>query len=685
MRKLALIAVVACTDPARPPPATPLASIAANAAETRAPAQPVTIKRIVVSGSRKSGTFDITTQPDGTIATKLSVLQNGRGPRVDATLRLAADGTIGAYSATGQHTMGTKVAETFTRTGAVARWKSEEDAGERSIAGPTMYVPMASAPDVLGLIVRAALANGGKLALLPAGEARVAKVAEHAVTANGATKNLLCYAITGLDLSPSFTWMHEDGTWFGTAESWMAFVPEGWEGVVDALIVKQTEFKQARDAELAKQLAHAPPAAGLAYTNARVLDVGKRAWIADQTVVVGGDKITAVGSSKTVKPPAGAEVVDLAGKALIPGMIDMHAHLGSADGVLNIAAGVTTVRDVGNDPQELDDRRARFASGTAIGPHLVRWGFIEGRGEKAAGAKITATTVEEATAAVEFYHERGYEGVKIYNSIKPELVPVIAKLAHSKSMKVTGHIPAHMLAHEAVAAGYDGIEHINMLFLNFFATKETDTRDTTRFTLVGDKAASLDLTSKPVRDFIAILRAKQVVIDPTLAAFEGLFVAAPGKIPEGLEDTVARLPAQTQRGFLVGGLPLDGDRQARYRASWDRILAMVKALHDAKVPVVLGTDHIAGVMFHHEMALFARAGIANGEILELATLGAARALGLDKQIGSIAKGKRADLVVVDGDPLADIKAIRNVVSTMRAGVVYLAKPLYEAVGVKPVR
>jgi imidazolonepropionase-like amidohydrolase len=90
-------------------------------------------------------------------------------------------------------------------------------------------------------------------------------------------------------------------------------------------------------------------------------------------------------------------------------------------------------------------------------------------------------------------------------------------------------------------------------------------------------------------------------------------------------------------------------------------------------------------MFHHEMALFARAGIANGEILELATLGAARALGLDKQIGSIAKGKRADLVVVDGDPLADIKAIRNVVSTMRAGVVYLAKPLYEAVGVKPVR
>ena len=129
----------------------------------------------------------------------------------------------------------------------------------------------------------------------------------------------------------------------------------------------------------------------------------------------------------------------------------MHAHLGAADGALNIASGVTTVRDVGNDPDRLDDFKKRFDEGTAIGPHVLRAGFIEGRGEKAASSKITAETEAEAKAGVEFYAKRGYEMMKIYNSVKPELVPVITKEAHAHGMTVTGHIPVHMLAHEAVA------------------------------------------------------------------------------------------------------------------------------------------------------------------------------------------------------------------------------------------
>jgi imidazolonepropionase-like amidohydrolase len=690
MRTLAvsILAILACSDPTRPPPVSPgepaADPVAAPAPASSPPAQPVTVKRVVISSSRKSGTFSMTTAPDGTITTSLFVLQNGRGPRVEATYRLAADGTLASFSATGQHTMGTKVAETFTRTGELARWKSEEEAGDRTVKGPAMFVPMAAAPETIGTIVRAALRNGGTLPLLPAGEVRVAKLVEHSVGAGAATKQLTCYAITGLSLTPAYTWMNEDGTWFGSVQPWESIVPEGWESAIDPLIAVQTQLDRVRDAELVKQHAHAPPAAGLAYTHARVLDVAKRRWLTDYTVVVVADKITAVGPSKTTTVPKGAEVVDLAGKALVPGLIDMHAHLGGADGVLNIASGVTTVRDVGNNPDKLDDLKQRFDAGTAIGPHVVRWGFIEGRGEKAAGAEVTAETVEEATAAVELYAKRGYEGVKIYNSVKVELVPVIAKLAHAKGMQVTGHIPVHMVAHEAVTAGYDGVEHINMLFLNFFATKETDTRDTTRFTLVGDKGATLDLASKPVRDLFEMLRKRKTVIDPTLAAFEDLFAGVPGKVTPGLEDTVSRLPVQTQRGALLGGLPIDGDKRTKYLASWERILAMVKALHDAKIPVVLGTDHIAGVMFHHEMALFARAGIKPGDVLELATLGAARALKLDAKLGSIAKGKRADLVVVDGDPLADIRAIRSVVSTMRGGVVFESAPLYETVGVKPV-
>jgi imidazolonepropionase-like amidohydrolase len=412
-----------------------------------------------------------------------------------------------------------------------------------------------------------------------------------------------------------------------------------------------------------------------------VLDVERGKWLADQTVVIVGDKITAVGPRVAI--PKGATVVDLAGKAILPGMIDMHVHLSDADPILNIASGVTTVRDVGNDPDRLDENKQRYDRNIAIGPHLVRYGFIEGRGEKAAASKVTATTPEEAKAAVEYYEKRGYEGIKIYNSIPPELVPVLANLAHAKGMRVIGHIPAYMLAHEAVKAGYDGIEHINMLFLNFFATKETDTRDTTRFKLVGDKAASFDLKGKPMTDFIAVLRKKQTIIDPTLAAFEDLLSGQPGKITPGLETTVARLPGQIRRQFLINGLPLTGDMRATYRKSYDQMLALTKLLHDSKVPVVLGTDHIGGLMFHHEMMLFLRAGFSPAAILRIATIDTAKLLKLDRVIGSIKAGKRADLFIVDGDPLADLNTIGAIVSTMRAGVVYDSRALYEYTGVKP--
>ena len=644
--------------------------------------RPIMVKRLYVVQGRPSGTVDTITTGD-TVKVAVSIVQNGRGPKLQAMLRLGPDGTITQLSVKGTHTMGTKVDESFSREGEAATWKSEEESGEREVKEPAFYLPLSDVYGTKGLLVQAALKHGGKLALLPSGEARVEKVGDVTITANGETRKVHGYRIHGVTLMPDVTWMNPDGTWFGDASDWGSVVPEGWESAVKPLLDKRKQVERAEDAKLAAAQAQKPPAAGIAYTHARVLDVERGKWLPDHTVVVVGDKITAVGPRVAI--PKGAEVVDLGGRAIVPGLIDMHVHINGAEPVLNIASGVTTVRDVGNDPDQIEDYQQRFAAGTAIGPHLVAYGFIEGRGPKAAASKITATTPEEAKTAVEFYAQRKYPGIKIYNSIPPELVPVLAKLAHDKGMKVIGHVPAFMLAHEAVKAGYDGIEHINMLFLNFFATKETDTRDTTRFKLVGDKAAGLDLDSKPVKDLLALLRQKQTVIGPTLAAFQDLLSGEPGKITPGLEATVARLPIQVQRGFLLNGLPITPEQRATYRASYDQMLALTKLLHDARIRVVLGTDHIAGLMFHQEMALFARAGFSNATVLQLSTIGAAKVLGLDKQIGSIKAGKRADLVVIDGDPLADIRQIGAIVSTMRAGVVYASQPLYEAVSVKPFR
>lgn len=659
--------------PKPPPPANPAAA-----------AKAVTVKRVVVSLSRPSGTSVTTVAPDGTITTALDVMENGRGPHVDATLRLAPDGTIASLYAHGHHTFGTPVEETFTMEGRRARWKSHEENGEREVSGPSFFVPIAEMPEAHGYLVQALVKAGGRLPLLPGGEARLEKTGDATVTSkSGERRHLLGYAITGLDLVPVRTWTNEDGSWFGSVAPWFSVVPEGFEGVIEPLIEEQDKLDRERDARLAKQHARALPAAGLAYVHARVLDVEKGRWIADQTVVVVDGVIKKVGPTAKVSPPKGAEIVDLAGKALLPGLFDMHAHLGDADGVLHVASGVTTVRDVGNDPDKLDDYKRRYDDGTAIGPRVIRFGFIEGRNEKAASSKITAETEAEARAAVDYYAKRSYEGIKIYNSVRPELVPLLAREAHARGMAVTGHVPVHMLAHEAVRAGYDGIEHINMLFLNFFADRDTDTRTPLRFSLVGDKAGDFDLASKPATDFFALLRDRRTVIDPTLGAFEDLMVGKQGQIIPGMEPVVTRLPVQAQRTFLLGGLPRDADKDKRYAAAFEKMLAMVKTLHEQKITMVVGTDALAGLMLHHELALYVRAGITPAAALEMATIGAARTLKLDEKTGSIAEGKAADLVVVDGDPLARIADLAKVVSTMRGGVVFASGPLYGSVGVRP--
>lgn len=665
---------------AAPPPTVSAPSASASASPVAATK---VVRHVVVNQKRPSGTSVTTTSPDGTITTAFEVVDNGRGPRTDAKIRLAADGTLASFEATGHHELGTQFEERFAIERGHATWKGTDEAGERDVTGAAFFVPIAALPSATGLLVDALLKAGGSLPLLPSGTARVEKVGDATVNAGSKSRHVVAYAVIGLEAVPFYVWMDDDGAWFGFVEPWFAVVPEGWESAIDLLVQKQEQLRRERDLAIAKHTAHAPPAAGLALTHARVLDVERGTWLADQTVVVVGDAIRTVGPTKTTKIPAGAETVDLAGKAVLPGLWDMHEHVFPPQGALDIACGVTTARDVGNVPAVLDDAKKRFDDGTAVGPHLLRYGLIEGRGDKAASSEVTAENETEAKAAVELFAKLGYEGIKIYNSVKPELVPFIAKEAHARGMLVTGHVPVHMLASDVVRAGYDGIEHVNMLFLNFFATRETDTRTTVRFSLVGEKAAELDFKSKPVIDFFALLREKNVVVDPTLVTFEQDYLGEHGKVLDGIASTVARLPLQEQRHFVIGGLPASGSEL--YKRSWDKMLGIVKALRDAKVQVVVGTDNVQGVMIARELELFVRGGIAPIDALRMATIEPARAMKLGKKTGSVAVGKVADLVVVDGDPLANVGDVRNVVTTIRGGVSFASRDLLDVLGVKPAK
>src|SRR5690606_24281251 len=166
----------------------------------------------------------------------------------------------------------------------------------------------------------------------------------------------------------------------------------------------------------------------------------------------------------------------------------MHTHLSLEDGLLQIAAGVTTVRDLANDEQRLDEIRAAFDSGAAIGPHSWRAGFIDRKSPYSAPTGKLADSLDDALAMIGEYADKGYPQIKIYSSIEPDWVAPMAKAIHADGMRLSGHIPSGMTAERAVRDGFDEIQHINMLFLNFLAGPEDDTRTPVRFSLVAEKA-----------------------------------------------------------------------------------------------------------------------------------------------------------------------------------------------------
>jgi hypothetical protein len=360
----------------------------------------------------------------------------------------------------------------------------------------------------------------------------------------------------------------------------------------------------------------------------------------------------------------------------------MHVHLHETEGALHLASGVTTVRDLGNDPGDLDARVARYDAGTELGPHALRAGLIDGPSPYTAGLGLVAADPAQAAAAVARYADAGYVQVKIYNSTPVALVPVIAAAAHARGLRVSGHVPVGMNAAQAVEAGYDELQHINFVFLRFLAGPGDDTRTQLRVTRVAERAAELDLDGPEVRGFLDLLVAHGTALDPTLTVFHNMFTSDPGDIDPVYAAYERRLPAQVARGTRSGGLAAGGQR-ARFRASYAALLRMVKLAWDRKIPIVSGTDYHAGVSLPHELELYVQAGIPPADALAIATIGSARVMGKDREAGSIAVGKRADLVLLDGDPTRDIAAVRNTDAVVCRGVVYDPAELFAAVGMRP--
>jgi imidazolonepropionase-like amidohydrolase len=314
---------------------------------------------------------------------------------------------------------------------------------------------------------------------------------------------------------------------------------------------------------------------------------------------------------------------------------------------------------------------------------VVAAGFIDGPGPYQGPTKVLAATEAEARKYVQMYAGWGYPQIKVYSSVKPELVPAIIDEAHKHGMRVSGHIPSGMTAEQCVKLGFNEIQHVNFLMLNFMPDVK-ETRTPARFTEVGKRGAALDLDSKPVQDFIRLLKEKKVTLDPTLATFEGMFTQKPGELDPSFAAVASRLPAQVRRGFLTGAMhTADAQEAETYAKSYRKMVALVGRMYEAGVPVESGTDTLAGFGLHREFELHVQAGIPPAQVLKDATLGAAQIMGRDKELGSIEPGKLADMVLIDGDPTKDISAVRKTWLTIKDGVVYRPAELYRELGVVP--
>jgi Amidohydrolase family len=621
---------------------------------------------------------------DGSITTDFSYRENGRGPDYKERFSLAPDGTLQRFAITGKSTFGSLVDERFERKGDHAEWSGKVDHGTLRVSGKALYIPIDSTIEVTGITLRALIHEPtSKLPGIPGGELSVIKLIDTTVSNGKDSQALVLYAMRGADLEPDYVWMTADGQRaFATIFPGFAqLIMKGWEAQAAGLEVQQLQAQAAYQRDIATRDRHELPQPVL-IKNARVFDSEHAVLGAEQDVYVNHGRIGAVYPAGSPSQTPGT-VIDAKGRTLLPGFIDMHAHVSPGDYLLNLASGVTTVRDMGNDNATLALAIERLDHHESIGPHVVPAGFIEGKSPFNANGGILVDSLDAAKRAVDFYAQRGYPQIKIYNSFKPEWVKETAAYAHQRGLRVSGHIPAFMKAEDAVKDGYDEIQHINQVLLNFYVKPDTDTRSLQRFTLIAENANSLDLDAQPFQDLVKLFVAHKTVLDPTLTAFEAQFTQMPGELNPSLAAAADHLPINLRRSLYKSESEITKEMAPRWRASYAKMLAAVARFHRAGIQIVSGTDDVAGFAFQRELELYVKAGIPANEVLRIATWNGATYARVLSDRGSIERGKRADLILVDGDPTRDISAVRNVALVLQDGDAYYPADLYGELGVRP--
>ncbi len=642
---------------------------------------PADAKRyVIMSTAGKHGEASEWTDSDGTRWARASLVLRGQVWEIDEAVKLGPDGMIERYTARGVSPQG-DVAETFAVAGGKAEWKSQIDQGSAAYGGPAIYYPAGPGSLSFEHLVERLLASPDRsVALLPGGRAKIEPLTRARIGSGASQRNVIAHAITGISNSAIPVWTTEDGKYFASV-GFLSTLPVGYEDAQPVLEKAQDEALAARSPLLAKKFLEAP--AGLvAFTNVRAFLDGSR-FAEDQNVVVDKGKIVAVGPAASTRPPAGARLIDGRGKTLVPGLWDAHMHFfDDSSGPMLLSLGITSARDPGNVTALTMARRERREKGDLLSPKVYASTLIDGKGPNTAQVAEVATSQEEAIEAVRRAKTNGMTGVKFYGTFNPAWLPAAAAEAHKLGLHVSGHVPAGMRTLDAINAGYDEITHVYFAMMQAMPDEVVAVSNgIQRFQGPGRYAKDVDLNGEAIRTLIETMARRKTVADPTLVVAESLFVPENGDLSPAYAPFVGTLPPATERQFRQGGFAVPaGLTREDWRASYRKLAGLVGAMHKAGVPIVAGTDG-SGMELVRELELYVQdAGFTPAEALAAATIVPARLVGADSKTGSIAVGKAADLVLVDGDPSKRIGDLRHTQWVMMDGKLMDADALRAAGG-----
>lgn len=632
---------------------------------------------------RGEETYQINQLPNGDLLleskTDLPFAEQEAKPLVNATLRTSKDFTPENFTIKGPTLLEIQEATSITIQG--TRASIQDRGNNNSVEVPrnffTMsgYVPVS----VEAMLIRYWLAHGrpASIALLPVGEAFVELRGKDTLTVSNKPIELTRYHLSGKNWRGGWgrqtLWLDGDNRLVAAVNlatdletNYYAF-REGYESSTSFFLKRAVEDAIDRLTQVANELSP-KSTAPLALAGGTLIDVEGKPATPDAVVVIEGDRIVAAGPRSGVKIPDGAKIVDVTGKFLLPGLWDMHAHLYQTElGPTYLAAGITTARDVGNDIEFATALRDAAKDRRGLGPRMLLAGYIDG---KNGGFDVQVETPEEARAAVQRYKDAGYEQIKIRDNVKPETLKVICAEAHRLGMTVTGHVPQGMNALQAVEAGMDQLNHINHVLTGFFPRRDRHNIPVT-----------INLNGPNVINALKFFKEHGTVIDPTDAVLE--LMLRPLNVPiETFEPGVRNVPAE-----LIVQINKKGeaaDQAEGLRMVLDVFLKITGALHKAGVPIVAGTDvGVPGHTLHRELELYVKAGMTPLEAIQAATIVPARVMKLDNEVGSIEVGKRADLIVLDANPLDNISNTRKLRFVVTQGRLFDCGKLWQSVGFKP--